>query len=136
MLPKRSNVYKTNLSILAVIVMAIVTLLSVFVYRTLIASTFKIDAGATQFCTYHVAMITESHDDPFWKNVWLAAKEEGAQKDACVEWVGSTLAEQYSLASLMEIAIAAKVDGILIQPDGSEQVKGLQLPTISPSLQS
>ena len=125
MLPKRSNVFKTNLSILAVIIMAIVTLLSVFVYRTLIARTFKIDAGATKFCTYHVAMITESHDDPFWKNVWLAAKQEGAQKDACVEWVGSTLAEQYSLASLMEIAIAAKVDGILIQPDGSEQVNGL-----------
>ncbi len=125
MRPKRSNVFKANLAILAVIIMAVVTLLSVFVYRALIARTFKLDAGETEFYTYHVAMITESHDDPFWKKVWLAAKEEGALKDACVEWVGSTLTEQYPLASLMEMAIAAKVDGILIQPDGSEEVKSL-----------
>lgn len=125
MQPKRSNAYKANLAILAVIIMAIVTLLSVFVYRALIMHTFKMDTGDTEFYTYHVAMITESHDDPFWKKVWLAAKEEGALKDACVEWVGNDLTEQYPLATLIEMAIYAKVDGILVQPDGSEKVKSL-----------
>ena len=125
MQPKRSNVYKANLAILAVIIMAIVTLLSVLVYRAMIMRTFKLDTGDTEFYTYHVAMITESRDDPFWKKVWLAAKEEGALKDACVEWVGSDLSEQYPLATLMEMAIYAKVDGILVQPDGSEEVKSL-----------
>lgn len=120
---KRSNVTKANLSILAVIVMSAVTLASVFVYRALIARTFNLDSGGTQYYTYHIAMLTESHADPFWKNVWLAAKEEGAKANAEVEWVGHSLTEQFSLAALMDIAIAAKVDGIILQPDGSEEVR-------------
>lgn len=122
---KRSNVTKTNLSILAVIVMSVVTLASVFVYRALIARTFNLDTGGSSFYAHHIAMVTESHSDPFWKSVWLAAKEEGAKSDAVVEWVGNSLTEEYSLASLMEMAIAAKVDGIILQPDGSEEVKQL-----------
>lgn len=123
--PVKTNTYKTNLSILAVVVMAIVTLTSVFVYRALINSTVKPDSGGNAVYSYHLALVTESHSDPFWKNVWLAASEEGAAKDAYVEWIGSSLAEQYPLASLMKMAIAAKVDGILIQPDGSDEINGL-----------
>lgn len=125
MLRKRTNVSKANLSILAVIIMSVFTLASVFVYRVLIDRTFKLDTGGTQFYSHHIALVTESTSDPFWKNVWLAAKEEGAKKDTCVEWVGSALTEQYPLATLMDIAIASKVDGIMIQPDGSEEVKSL-----------
>lgn len=123
--PRRSNITKANLSILAVIVMSVITLASVFVYRALIARTFNIDTGGSRYYTHHIAMVTESHADPFWENVWLAAKEEGAKSDAVVEWVGNALTEQYSLASLMEMAIAAKVDGIILQPDGSEEIKTL-----------
>jgi len=122
---KRSNVTKTNLSILAVIVMSVVTLASVFVYRALIARTFNLDTGGSSFYTHHIAMVTDSHSDPFWKSVWLAAKDEGAKSDAVVEWVGNSLTEEYSLTSLMEMAIAAKVDGIILQPDGSEEIKQL-----------
>ncbi|NLI52824.1 MAG: sugar ABC transporter substrate-binding protein [Clostridiales bacterium] len=122
---KRSNVYKANLSILAVIIMAVVTLASVFIYRALIDRTFKLDTGGTQFYAHHIAMVTESHSDPFWKNVWLAAKDEGGKKDAYVEWIGNSLTEQYPLATLLQMAISAKVDGILIQPDGSDEVKEL-----------
>jgi len=122
---RRSNVTKANLSILAVVVMSVVTLASVFVYRALIARTFNLDTSGSPYYTHHIAMVTESHADPFWKNVWLAAKEEGAKSDAVVEWVGNSLTEQYSLASLMEMAIAAKVDGIILQPDGSEEIKAL-----------
>jgi ribose transport system substrate-binding protein len=45
--------------------------------------------------------------------------------DACVEWIGHSLAEQYPLTDQLEMAIAARVDGILIQPDGSDEVKKL-----------
>ena len=122
---RRSNVTKANLSILAVIVMSVVTLASVFVYRALIAKTFNLDTGGSRDYAHHIAMVTESHTDPFWKSVWLGAKEEGAESDAVVEWVGNSLTEQYSLAELMEMAIAAKVDGIILQPDGSEEIQSL-----------
>jgi len=122
---RRSNVTKANLSIFAVVVMSIVTLASVFAYRALIVRTFNIDTGGSSYYTHHIAMVTESHTDPFWKNVWLAAKEEGAKSDTVVEWVGNSLAEQYPLSTLMEMAIAAKVDGIILQPDGSEKISQL-----------
>ena len=122
---KRSNVTKANLSILAVIVMSVVTLASVFVYRALIARTFNLDTSGSSYYTHHIAMVTESHADPFWKSVWYAAKQEGAKSDTVVEWVGSELTEEYSLSALMEMAIAAKVDGIILQPDGSEEINKL-----------
>lgn len=129
--PVKTNTYKTNLSIIAVILMTVVTLASVFVYRALINRTAKPDSGGSTTYAYHLALITESHSDPFWKNVWLAASKEGAEKDAYVEWIGSTLTEQYPLASLLKMAIAAKVDGILIQPDGSDKINELIAQAIS-----
>lgn len=122
---RRSNVTKANLSIFAVIVMSLVTLASVFFYRVLIARTFNLDTGGSSYYQYHIAMVTESHDDPFWESVWIAAKEEGTNSNAVVEWVGNSLTEQYPLTSLMEMAIASKVDGIILQPDGSEEINRL-----------
>ena len=122
---KRSNVTKANLSIFAVIVMSVVTLASVFAYRVLITRTFNIDTGGSSYYKYHIAMVTESHTDPFWESVWRAAKEEGANSDVVVEWIGNSLTEQYPLTSLMEMAIAEKVDGIILQPDGSVAISQL-----------
>ncbi|MCE5189806.1 MAG: substrate-binding domain-containing protein [Eubacteriales bacterium] len=122
---KKSSAYMTNLSVIAIIVMTLVTLASVFLFRALIRRTMKLESGGNTFYTYHLAMITESQSDPFWKNVWLAANQEGALKDAYVEWIGSSFTEQYPLATQMEMALAAKVDGILIQPDGSVEITRL-----------
>ncbi len=122
---KKSNIYKTNLSLLAVVVMAVITLASVFVYRRLINDTFQIDATGNKFYTYHFAMVAEPSEDPFWNNVWLAANEEAASMDACVEWIGNSLTKKYLLSDLMEMAIAAQVDGILVQPDGSDEMTQL-----------
>ena len=122
---RRSNVTKANLSILAVIVMSVLTLASVFAYRVLIARTFNLESGGSSYYKHHIAMVTESHDDPFWESVWRAAKDEGAKSDAVVEWVGKSLTEQYPLTALMEMAIAAEVDGIILQPDGSEEINKL-----------
>ena len=122
---KRSNLYKANLSILAVIIMAIITLASVLIYSALITRKFHLDSSGTRFFSHHIAMLTDSSDDPFWNNVWLAAKEEGAAKDVYVEWIGNTLNEQLPLTDLLEMAITAQVDGILVHPDGSREVNAL-----------
>ncbi len=122
---KKSNIYKTNLSILAIAVMAVITVASMFVYNGLINRTFKTDTTGNTYYSYHFALVAEAHDDPFWINVWTAANKEANRMDACVEWIGHSLAEQYSLTDQLEMAIAARVDGILIQPNGSDEVKTL-----------
>ncbi|HWP21902.1 MAG TPA: substrate-binding domain-containing protein [Candidatus Cryosericum sp.] len=122
---KKSNIYKTNLSILAIVVMAVITVASMFVYNGLINRKFKVDTTGNTYYTYHFALVAEAQDDPFWINVWTAANKEANRMDACVEWIGHSLTEQYPLTDQLEMAIAARVDGILIQPDGSDEVKAL-----------
>lgn len=102
---KKTNIYMTNLSVIAIVVMVLVTIASVFVYRTLIHNAMKLDVGGNKFYTYHIAMVTESQSDPFWKNVWLAASKEGSQMDAYVEWIGSSFAEQFPLAMHVETVV-------------------------------
>ncbi len=103
--------------------MALITVAGVFVYRNLVNRAIKADPSGNTFYNYHFALVVESHEDPFWENVWSAAKEEAAVNDAYVEWIGRSLTEQYPLTMLMEMAIAAQVDGIMIQPDGSEEIQ-------------
>lgn len=122
---KKSNVYKTNLSIIAVVVMAIITATSVLLYNRLINSTFRADTARTNYYAYHFAMVAEPQDDPFWNNVWVAANKEANRMGAYVEWIGQSLTEKYPLADLLDMAIAAKVDGIIVQPDGTDEVKRL-----------
>ena len=122
---KKSNIYKTNLSILAIALMAVITVASMFVYNGLINRKFKVDTTGNTYYTYHFALVAEAQDDPFWLNVWTAANKEANRMDACVEWIGHSLTEQYPLTDQLEMAIAARVDGILIQPDGSDEVKAL-----------
>ena len=80
---KKSNIYKTNLSLLAVVVMAVITLASVFVYRRLINDTFQIDATGNKFYTYHFAMVAEPSEDPFWKQR-MARGKRGGRKHGCL----------------------------------------------------
>lgn len=124
-MPKRSSQNQIKLSLLAVFVMAFITVASVFVYRILINRTVKTDVAGNNYYTYHFAMVVEARGDPFWKNVWRAANEAAEKEDACVEWIGETLAEEYPLTTLMRMAIAAGVDGILVQPDGSYEMNEL-----------
>ncbi len=102
---KKSNIYKTNLSILAIALMAVITVASMFVYNGLINRTFKADTAGNTYYTYHFALVAEAHDDPFWINVWTAANKEANRMDACVEWIGHSLAEQYPLTDQLEMAM-------------------------------
>lgn len=71
---------------------------------------------------YHYAMISDEADDPFWDSVYQSALEKGKEQDVYVEKLGSNLSITYSLYDLMEIAIASKVDGIIIEPNGDERI--------------
>lgn len=71
---------------------------------------------------YHFAMITEEAEDPFWESVYEGALKKGKEQNIYVEKIGSHLSVQYSLEELMQIAIASKVDGIMIEPSGEKNI--------------
>lgn len=73
----------------------------------------------------HYAIISEDKDETFWDDIYQGALKKGKAENIYVEKVGSHLSTNYSLDDLMKIAIASKVDGIILEPDGGKNIKKL-----------
>lgn len=64
----------------------------------------------------HYAFITDNPLDPFWSDMYEAAKETGKGRGIYVEMMGENLTGSYSVSELTEMAIASQVDGIIVNP--------------------
>ncbi len=71
---------------------------------------------------YHYAIISEEADVDFWEAIYQGALMNGKEQNVYVEKIGDNLFMDYSLEDLMRIAIASKVDGIILEPDGSDSI--------------
>lgn len=76
------------------------------------------------FDKYYV-MITEDPNSSFWQSVYKSAYEAGKEKNVYVEMLSSNLSREFSETELMEIAIASKVDGIIVEGNESEEMTEL-----------
>ena len=74
---------------------------------------------------YHYALISEEADAPFWEAIYEGALDKGKELTIYVERIGCSLPGAYSLKDLMKIAISSKVDGIIIEPNGEEEITEL-----------
>jgi ABC-type sugar transport system, periplasmic component len=83
------------------------------------------NSSKTKEYKYHVAMIVTSPSDAFWESVYQAARDAGAKEDIYIESFGKELNKEYQETDLMKMAIAANVDGIIIEPNDVEAVEGL-----------
>lgn len=81
-------------------------------------------AVSREYDKYYV-MITENMDSEFWQNVYASAKTAAAGEDAYVEMLGENLSTDYSAEDLMRMAIASDVDGIIVEPNGDEELVSL-----------
>ncbi len=76
--------------------------------------------------TYHIAMIGDgSAQDSFWESIYEGAQEEGGQYGMYVQDFGAGLSQSYSSMELLHMAIAANVDGIIVNPDNGEEISAL-----------
>ena len=71
----------------------------------------------------HYAFIIEDEDNPFWDNVYEGAKEQGEQVSIYVEKFGKTLSVNDTGKDLLKVAIAANVDGIIMQGNSDEETQ-------------
>lgn len=71
------------------------------------------------------AFISIDRNDDFFEAVYEAAKESGEENNDYVEYWGKDLATEYSREELLDIAIAAKVDGIFLEADESAEIIAL-----------
>lgn len=63
----------------------------------------------------HYAFIVDNPEDEYWQQVYEAAKEEGKKQNIYVEQIFENVSQTYETKEYMDIAIAEKVDGILLQ---------------------
>ena len=63
---------------------------------------------------YHYVMIVEDSDMPFWKDVYESTREAAREHNALVELMGKSLSSTIEMESLMDMAIASGVDGIIL----------------------
>ncbi|MCQ2543460.1 MAG: substrate-binding domain-containing protein [Lachnospiraceae bacterium] len=73
---------------------------------------------------YYV-MITEDRDLDLWQSVYEGAKKSGGEQGIYVELMGENLYAEYADTDLLEIAIASKVDGIIVYANESEEMTKL-----------
>lgn len=97
------------------------------VFLTLLTSSFyghvlqKIGvehAEKTNTYKYHYVMIINNLDSQFWNDVYESVREEAALNDAYVELKGRNQSSEYTAVDFMDMSIAAKVDGILLEYTG------------------
>lgn len=74
----------------------------------------------------HYAFISNSdYSGEIWDNIFRGAHSCGEESDVYVEWFGKNLVQSYSKQELMELAIAADVDGIIVEGDDSSEMNTL-----------
>ena len=103
-------------------VMVLIMGASVFFMRYKLSSISKETEQIAQKYEKHYAMITDETEKEFWDSVYKAASLEGEERQIYVERFGSNLNHSYSKPELVQIAIDAAVDGIILEGDESQEL--------------
>ena len=106
----------TYLSLVLVTALVTVGFLRVFLKNTPRSS------GKEVYDKYYV-LITDDRDSTFWNSVYTGASNYGFDHKVYVENLGANLSGDLSKEELMRIAIASKVDGIILNAEESETMK-------------
>ncbi|MGM9538318.1 MAG: sugar ABC transporter substrate-binding protein [Candidatus Onthomonas sp.] len=94
-------------------------------FQNLMASSAQPETESSSFYSRHFALVVDDEEDPFWASVYAAALQDARACGAYLELTGSGLSGSYDLQERMRMAIAQQVDGILVYPDGSEEMTQL-----------
>ncbi|WP_124065132.1 substrate-binding domain-containing protein [Clostridium sp. E02] len=102
------------------------------VFLTMLTSTFYSyvlkrsgveHAENAQTYQYHYVMIIDDLDSQFWNDVYESVRKEAARNDAYVELKGRNQSSEYNAVDFMDMSIAARVDGILLEFTGEPSLE-------------
>ena len=108
-----------------VILLSALTITSLLYFNIQIDAVKKMSDPSYKEYGNHYVLITDDNQDSFWDEVYQGALNAGEESNVYVERFGEDLAVSYTKAELMEMAIAAKVNGIIVEADQSEEMKAL-----------
>lgn len=99
------------------------TLLTVSFYGYVLEQIGVNHAENVRSYKYHFVMIVTNSDSKFWNDVYESVREAAAGQDAYVELKEKNLSSEYTMVDLMDMSIAAKVDGIFLECSEGEQLE-------------
>lgn len=100
--------------LICIVIAFAVTLGGFAILRSQMAET-GLEETKEQSYKAHYAFIVDNPKDENWQQVYEAAKEEGKKHNIYVEQISDNVSQTYETKEYMDIAIAEKVDGILLQ---------------------
>lgn len=72
---------------------------------------------------YHFVLVGKALEDPFWKEIYRGARAAAEKNNVALEIVGSDIEKEESELAYLDMAIAAKVDGIITHVTHSNAAK-------------
>lgn len=119
---KIDKLNKTKIYISVFFCVVILSVAGVIIFNIIL--THRSVEVSEDYDKYYVMIPADSKLD-FWQSVYAGAKEYAAANGIFVEMMGENLNEEYSKNDLMKIAIASKVDGIIVCGDDSKEMQSL-----------
>ncbi|SFR84556.1 substrate-binding domain-containing protein [Anaeromicropila populeti] len=122
MLSKKKNQVILLAAVSSILAGIVIIIIGMTFYNYKISEIGIEENGSYKEYQYHYALISEKADALFWEAIYNGALEAGKAQNIYVEKMGSNLSADYLLYDLMKIAIAAQVDGIIIEPNEDERI--------------
>ena len=79
-----------------------------------------LDKKTEKIYQYKYDMIVDSPDSQFWQAVYTSAKKTAADNNVLLEIMGTDRSAAYDKLDYMNMSIASKVDGIILQYNGEK----------------
>lgn len=117
---------KTLIPITVGILACILLMAGMWVYYR--AGTREIDLreiGSQENYDRHYVLIADDIGTSLWTEVYESARKEAQETGVYLELLDSNIMSDYTVEDYLRISIASKVDGIIMQPGGNPQVRGL-----------
>ena len=108
--------------IAGILVVLFLTLVTSSYYQNVLNQVEKDGGEDGNEYRYHYVMIVEDCDMPFWKDVYESTREAAREHNALVELMGKSLSSTIEIESLMDMAIASRVDGIILEYTGGHKI--------------
>lgn len=114
----------TTFSLLALMVLVTLSGMVIFKMQFDARNSVQSDEEYVEYDKYY-AMITDNDRSDFWQTVCDGARQEGMADNAYVEFFAGNVGARYTMEERMEIAIAADVDGIIVEGNDSHALRNV-----------
>ncbi len=117
---------KTTLTIFFILAGCLLLLSGIWIYFQKSLEQVDLDGnGKSTVYKKHYVLIADEMDSMLWQSIYESAYAQASAENAYLEMIQPGGDMEFSQLDCLQISIASQVDGIIIKPDGSAQMRQL-----------